>query len=733
MRSHRPAVHDLGGDQLNVTPDLSELRDFIRGRRAVLYGFMAQGAALELDGDVLRVIPSNDIYVRYLNDNRAMIAELATEHYGRPIEVQCGPSGASPSNGDQNENGAGRTPAHPRTNSHNGNGRGSTLPYAIAYARRGIGVFPVHDIEGDRQCSCGKLDCPSGGKHPRLKDWQTLATTDEDQLAHWWGDWPRANVGIKCGAGSNLTVLDVDGDEGRATLRTLELERGELPETPVAITGSGGAHYYFTFEEGLQNAVRFAPGLDIRTEGGLVVGVGSKTKRPYTWEAAFALGDDLKPARMPDWLASLIRAANAPAVGGARLMLPAQIPAGERNNWLYKLARSLKARGMSAAAIGLAVQSENSTRCSPPMSDDEVRQLVDHATTEPDQKGFVPAVQNSVVPEVSDGYADRMAVDAFEAYAAMVGEKREYSIEGLIRDGCTAVLSALIGSGKSTFAMNLARAWALGTPFLDRECRQSKTLVVVSPKEYEAWADTIGFWELKGLIYLVESTKAHFQKREEAVSWFDFQMRTFDCRTFVLDTLFDFFGMPPNNTGDANRIAMNEQTPLLQLVRERNYSGLVTGHAPKSEAKAIDPRDPEESFGGHTAWTAQHRMRMTIRRKSQGVNAFVTGRGGYGDKGILKEELLLFDEHTRLDSLGGLFSDHLGQAAMPSVIDTLREFGEPISMPKLIEAMGKGDKWVKAGVKAGRKAGLVGTDAIKGKRNSTYWLLEQVLETDTLL
>jgi hypothetical protein len=60
-------------------PDLPALRDFIRDRRAALYGFMAQGAALELDGDVLRVIPRNDIYVRYLTTNSALIAELATE------------------------------------------------------------------------------------------------------------------------------------------------------------------------------------------------------------------------------------------------------------------------------------------------------------------------------------------------------------------------------------------------------------------------------------------------------------------------------------------------------------------------------------------------------------------------------------------------------------------------------------------------------------------------------
>jgi hypothetical protein len=53
----------------------------------------------------------------------------------------------------------------------------------------------------------------------------------------------QANVGVKCGRDSDLTVLDVDGDAGRETLRDLEMEHGELPETPIAITGSGGAHF----------------------------------------------------------------------------------------------------------------------------------------------------------------------------------------------------------------------------------------------------------------------------------------------------------------------------------------------------------------------------------------------------------------------------------------------------------------------------------------------------------
>src|SRR5271170_2725690 len=74
--------------------ELPELRDFIRGRRAALAGFMEQGAGLAIDGDLLTVIARNDIYIRYLNDNKAVIAELASEHLGRTIRVELSINGA---------------------------------------------------------------------------------------------------------------------------------------------------------------------------------------------------------------------------------------------------------------------------------------------------------------------------------------------------------------------------------------------------------------------------------------------------------------------------------------------------------------------------------------------------------------------------------------------------------------------------------------------------------------
>ncbi|HLI80567.1 MAG TPA: DNA polymerase III subunit gamma/tau [Candidatus Binataceae bacterium] len=79
--------------QQSTSRDLPELRDFIRARRAALAGFMEQGASLAFADDVLSVNARNDIYIRYLSDNRATIAELASEFFARPVKVEVSSNG----------------------------------------------------------------------------------------------------------------------------------------------------------------------------------------------------------------------------------------------------------------------------------------------------------------------------------------------------------------------------------------------------------------------------------------------------------------------------------------------------------------------------------------------------------------------------------------------------------------------------------------------------------------
>jgi DNA polymerase-3 subunit gamma/tau len=121
----RPAAPiGAGLAQGSTASDLPELRAFIRARRAALAGFMEQGAALALTDDVLSVSARNDIYIRYLSDNRATIAELASEFFARPIKVDVSSNGTVVSSATGK--GSGATPAASATSSASSNGAAKT-------------------------------------------------------------------------------------------------------------------------------------------------------------------------------------------------------------------------------------------------------------------------------------------------------------------------------------------------------------------------------------------------------------------------------------------------------------------------------------------------------------------------------------------------------------------------------------------------------------------------------
>jgi hypothetical protein len=415
------------------------------------------------------------------------------------------------------------------------------LAFAIAYARRGFRVFPLHNIEADRECSCGRLDCPSAGKHPRIKDWQALATTAERQIREWWQQWPHANVGVKTGIDSNLTVLDVDGDEGRDTLRELECEQGELPETPIAITGSGGAHYYFHYEEGLQNAVRFAPGLDIRSEGGLVVGVGSSTKRAYEWEALFTLGDTLLPSKMPEWLSKLIRSANA-AKTNAFFHVDSEIPQGRRDSTLWALGRSLKAKGLSFDAIRAALHAENTAKGRPPLTMAEVEAKARHVWESHDQQGFGP----------KNGSPTNVWIEALPApdYVAQGEDAPQMLVHRLAAPGALSVISGTRGLGKTNVGLMLAVAAATGGQFLGESLKPSRALYLNRDNPTATIRKRLRAWggERADNLYILGRDKAPPLTDKNA--WAQFPLNSYEL--VIVDSLSAFLESVDEKEGGAN-------------------------------------------------------------------------------------------------------------------------------------------------------------------------------------
>ena len=142
------------------------------------------------------------------------------------------------------------------------------LECALKYAARGWHVFPIRQ-------NCKKPLTATG-----FKD----ATTDAEQIKTWWANYPKANIGIALDA-SGLCVIDVDthGDvNGFESLPQL----GELPETIIARTPSGGAHYVFNNDgDQLPRKVGLVKGIDLLANGYFLVAPSAINGRPYKWDA----------------------------------------------------------------------------------------------------------------------------------------------------------------------------------------------------------------------------------------------------------------------------------------------------------------------------------------------------------------------------------------------------------------------------------------------------------------
>jgi putative DNA primase/helicase len=150
-------------------------------------------------------------------------------------------------------------------------------------------IMPVHSVDNSGACSCHLgASCSSAGKHPRISNWPSESTCDEDTITRWWTLWPAANIGIATGAKSGIFVVDIDPrNDGFNSLDELRARIGELPSTLTVTTGSGGLHFYFKLplQVEMQSKVAVLPGIDIRGEGGMVVAPPSlhKSGNRYEW------------------------------------------------------------------------------------------------------------------------------------------------------------------------------------------------------------------------------------------------------------------------------------------------------------------------------------------------------------------------------------------------------------------------------------------------------------------
>lgn len=135
---------------------------------------------------------------------------------------------------------------------------------AARLAERGFRVFPLR---------------PGDKRPPEDFHWKDRATRDVKVIRDWWGGrYADHNIGIATGQG--LLVLDFDTKDGKRGVASMQLlDMLGLPESLRVRTPSGGVHVYLAVPpiDVTVSAGRIPgyPDVDVRCEGGYVVGPGS--------------------------------------------------------------------------------------------------------------------------------------------------------------------------------------------------------------------------------------------------------------------------------------------------------------------------------------------------------------------------------------------------------------------------------------------------------------------------
>jgi hypothetical protein len=247
------------------------------------------------------------------------------------------------------------------------------LAAALALASRGMHVCP----------------CMPRDKRPATPHGCKDATTDVIAIQTWWQENASYNIGIACGAASNVFVVDVDGGTAETALKRLEALHSELPPTVEAITPNG-RHVYLRYPPvSVRNSAgKLADNIDIRAEGGFVIAPPSvhPSGRRYAWSVDSANAF----AEAPRWLLDKIAEppnsnSNSNSNSNGNGAIPASewrglvdngVVEGQRNTQITRLTGHLLRRYVDPHVTHQLVQAWNATHCRPPLSPEDVTCIV---------------------------------------------------------------------------------------------------------------------------------------------------------------------------------------------------------------------------------------------------------------------------------------------------------------------------------------------------------------------
>lgn len=527
---------------------------------------------------------------------------------------------------------------------------GTLLDAALAYSRRRLSVIPL--LPRDKRPAI-----PSWEKHQRER-------ASEEQIRRWWGENPAYNIGVVTGGVSGLVVLDLDGPEGRESVKAFD-----LPPTPIAATGRG-QHWYFRHPGGhVANAVKVLPGCDVKADGGYVVAPPSihPSGARYTWLDCLS-PNDVDPAPLPEWVLERLRTRRDGDEKAASLAEP--IPEGSRNATLASLAGSLRKRGMDEATIFVVLQAVNRERCRPPLPEAEVKRIAASITKYP-----TGGERTQVQPAVPETFTA-------SALMSRTFPEPRWVVPGYLPEGLT-LLAGRPKMGKSWLALGLAVGVASGgAAFGKVRVERGESLYLAledTPKRLQSRLGMMLHGEPApdGLHLACAWPRLDQSGLQHLEAWLEGHK---DARLLVADTL-QKVRPPQDGRGALYAEDYMALSGLKALADKHGVAVLVVHHLRKGVSE-----DPLEQVSGTTGLTGAADSIWVLRRDRGRMDAtlFITGRD------IEEQETALqFDGSLGLWHLLGDAEAYRMSRERQQIVEVLRQAEEPLRPKDIADSLGK--------------------------------------------
>lgn len=438
---------------------------------------------------------------------------------------------------------------------------------------------------------------PVNGKKPLVKweEYQHRLPTQEERQK-----FLKGQVGIVTGKISKILVLDDDGG--------LDVKKYPIPRTWTVKTIRGGTHYYFRWEEILDNRIttktEILEKVDIRGEGGFVVF--------YGWEKPTYMQTIAKP---PQWLINLLPNKNLDLT---RTNFNQEnksnfqetmndIHPGNRNDSFTRLAGSLRARGYSSLDIFAF--------------------LVPKAR----EVGFGEQELKTICDSIGH-YQPNIRIDTSQAQNIddflKEQEKVEWIVEGMIAKQSICFIVGLPETGKTWMMIDLAIKAAQGEQWLGKfQTKKSKVLLIdqerwkgETQRRLKAIINGTTSMSLIGNALTVKSGTAVRLNLQHSFDAFKKELLEIKPDLVIVDSFVTFHTSEENNRKDIQFV--------LERVKElRNEIGCTFLFIHHESKMAFDKEQGDPSIAqmaGSIAIPAAAETVFTVRKHDDGNMVYMT-------------------------------------------------------------------------------------------------------------